>query len=216
MTSPETAAATQKGPSQKVRKALDMFEQGVALALYIWLVHRLWPNEFSATNWYPVLLLASEGIVIVLLLLRRHTDCISISIRDWFIAFAGTFLALMVNNGGEPISLLGGGLMMILGIIVHVTAKFNLWRSFGLVAANRGVKRGGLYKLVRHPMYMGYMLLHIGYLLFAPTLWNLGIYISVWIFLILRIFAEERILCENPEYREYAEKVRFRIIPGVF
>lgn len=57
----------------------------------------------------------------------------------------------------------------------HVGAKLCLWRSFGLVAAHRGLKAGGLYAVVRHPMYAGYVISHVGYLLVAPSWWNLAI-----------------------------------------
>ena len=197
-------------------RVLDTVEQVVATALYIWLVMRLLPTHATTADWIALLILFSEGIVIVLLLARRPTDMISTDYRDWAIAAGGTFLSLAVTRGGDPLAPAVGGLFLLAGIATHLTAKFSLRRSFGLVAAHRGLKVTGLYRFVRHPMYVGYMMTHVGFLLVAPTLWNLGVYLGVWALLIARIFAEERVLSQDPEYREFKARVRYRLVPGVF
>jgi protein-S-isoprenylcysteine O-methyltransferase Ste14 len=198
------------------RRLLDLAEQIAVLALYSWLVFRLWPSEFSPANWYPLLILLSEGLVVFLLVIRRPTERISTHWRDWALAAGGTFLVLLIDQGGPP--LLGplGVFLMLAGLMIHVGAKLSLLRSFGLVAANRGVKVGGLYRLVRHPMYAGYMLSHVGFLLVAPSLWNLAIYALGWAFLIARIYAEEKVLGADPAYQVFKERVRHRLVPGVF
>lgn len=198
------------------KRLLDLLEQVTVLALYSWLVLRLWPDEFSPSNWYPLLLLLSEGLVVFLLLIRRPTDRISTNGRDWAVAAGGTFLALLVGKGGAPLLGALGACFLLLGLSMHVGAKLSLRRSFGLVAANRGVRVGGLYRLVRHPMYAGYMLSHVGFLLVAPSPWNAAIYAAVWILLIARIHAEERVLSEDPEYQAFKSRVRYRLLPGIF
>jgi protein-S-isoprenylcysteine O-methyltransferase Ste14 len=202
--------------SKNRRRALDAFEQAVVLVLYIWLVWRLFPETLTLANWWPVLLLISEGLVVVLLLLRRQTDQISTDLRDWAVAFGGTFLVLLVGPSGESISVPAGAVLMVAGLAINVGAKLSLRRSFGLVAADRGVKQHGLYALVRHPMYAGYMLTHAGFLLLAPSLWNVAIYAVAWTLLVARIFAEERVLSANPLYRAYAASARYRLVPGLF
>ncbi len=198
------------------RRLLDLVEQVAVLALYTWLVIRLWPGEFSASNWYPVLLLLSEGLVVLLLLIRRPTDRISTKGLDWALAAGGTFVVLFVGQGGAPLHGPLGAVLMLLGLAIHVGAKLSLLRSFGVVAANRGVKANGPYRLVRHPMYAGYALTHIGFLLAGPTLWNLAIYATVLTIAVRRIVAEERVLREDAAYRDLAEKVRYRLLPLVF
>ncbi len=198
------------------RRLLDIGEQISALALYTWLVFRLWPASLSASNWYPLLILLSEGLVVFLLVIRRPTDRISTKSRDWLLAAMGTFVVLLIDQGGTPINGPLGAALMMFGLAIHVGAKLSLFRSFGLVAANRGVKVGGLYRLVRHPMYVGYILSHIGFLLVAPSYWNLGIYLVAWSLLIARIYAEESVLSEDPAYREFKDRVRYRLLPGVF
>lgn len=199
------------------RSRLDQFEQLFVLLLYGWLVLRVLPDAVASGGLLAIiLLLLSEGAVVILLLFRRPTADISVKIQDWIIAAAGTWLPLMVIKGGEPILGTLGPLLMALGLVTQVAAKLTLLRSFGLVAANRGVKSNGMYAFVRHPMYAGYILTHIGYLLASPSLWNVGVYVAVWAFLIARMVAEENILGADPEYREYTQRVRHRIVPGVF
>lgn len=198
------------------RRLLDLAEQIVVLALYSWLVFRLWPGEFSASNWYPLLILLSEGLVVVLLLIRRPTERISIKGRDWALAAGGTFVVLLVDQGGAPLMGPLGAFLMLAGLAIHVGAKLSLRRSFGLVAANRGVKVGGFYRIVRHPMYAGYMLSHVGFLLVAPSVWNLAVYAAAWAFLVARIYAEEQMLSEDPAYQAFKSRVRCRLLPGIF
>ena len=198
------------------RKNLDILEQVVLLTLYIWFVLRLWPDTFAEVTIPVSLLLVSESLIIVLLLIRRPTDNISTSFRDWFVAFSGSFLPLLVRKGEEPLVLYVAVGLMIFGMITHIGAKLSLFRSFGIVPANRGVKVKGLYAIVRHPMYAGYFYTHIGFLLSTPSLWNFVVYACTWGFMLPRIFAEEKILLQSPEYQEYVKRVRYRLIPGVF
>jgi len=198
------------------RRLLDLVEQVAVLALYTWLVIRLWPGEFSASNWYPVLLLLSEGLVVLLLLIRRPTDRISTRGLDWVLAAGGTFVVLLVGPGAAPLHGPLGAVLMLVGLAIHVGAKLSLFRSFGVVAANRGVKAGGLYRYVRHPMYAGYMLTHVGFLLVAPSRWNLAVHGAAWAVLVARIYAEEKVLSEDPAYQSLKARVRYRLLPGLF
>lgn len=196
---------------------MDIFEQVALLLLYVWFVVRLLSRTFEAgVSLDVLLLLVSEGVIVVLLLLRRPTENISTSFRDWFFACCGSFLPLLVEKGGAPLALHLGVWLMIIGVITHMGAKLSLLRSFGMVPANRGVKINGLYTIVRHPMYAGYFYTHIGFVLSSPSLWNLVLYACTWVCLLYRIFAEEKILRQSPAYQDYAQRVRYRLVPGVF
>lgn len=102
------------------------------------------------------------------------------------------------------------------GILAQVSAKLMLMRSFGLVAANRGIKIRGPYSYVRHSMYAGYMLTHVGFLLASPSLWNAAVYAAAWTLLVARMIAEERVLSDDPNYRNYARRVRHKVVPGIY
>lgn len=197
-------------------RLLDRLEQGATLALFVWLCLRLWPQNWASVQGLSALLLVSEGLVVALLLIRRPTENISRRPRDWAIAAGGTFLAMAVGPGGAPIAAAPGFMLILVGIVVQIAAKVHLGRSFGLVAANRGVKSHSVYGIVRHPMYAGYMIAHVGFLLLAPSWTNLAIYGAVWALLVARINAEEAMLSADDAYRQFQARVRFRLAPGVY
>lgn len=195
---------------------LDRLEQGAALVLYGFLVARVWPHDLSANNLAPALVLLSEGVIVFFLLIRRASSDISLRPQDWLAAIIGTIAPLLVAKTEEP-SFLGFGVaLMLAGMATQVSAKLSLRRSFGLVPANRGVKTGGAYRFARHPMYLGYMISHVGFLLLAPTFWNAAVYIVCWTCLLLRIEFEERLLSADPGYQAFKTKVRFRLLPGIY
>ena len=197
-------------------RVADRIEQSVVSVLWAWLVYRAWPPGFTAEYASSVVLLISEGVVLLFLLLRRPTERISLKPWDWLIAAAGSFVPLLVTTNAPAFAPKFGTPLMLAGLIIHIGAKLSLNVSFGLVAANRGVKRRGFYRLVRHPMYAGYILGHIGFLLVRPTWWNAGLYSTQLVLLLLRIRAEERVLLADPSYRTFAEQVRYRLLPGLY
>ena len=92
----------------------------------------------------------------------------------------------------------------------------DLGRSFGIVAAHRGIQTRGLYRYVRHPIYAAYLLAFGGFVLAHPSLFN-SMVLLVWAGIqIARIRAEERLLSTDPYYAAYAQRVRHRLIPGLW
>ena len=176
-------------------------------------IWRLWP----ALSFHPqiVLLLASELSAVFFLLIQRKGSWAT-SAYTTAIAFGGTAASLCVTPGG--ISLAPDYVtapLILVGTAIALAAKLSLRRSFGLVPANRGVKVSGAYRFVRHPMYTGYVLNHIGFLLLFFSAWNLAVYATCWILLYLRVIEEERFLLNDPQYVDYAKNVRSRVIPGL-
>ena len=97
-----------------------------------------------------------------------------------------------------------------------IAGKLSLGRSFGLMPANRGVVSSGLYRLVRHPIYLGYLITHSGFLAANPTVWNIVMLVGADIALMWRAVCEEQTLGKDAAYREYLQTVRWRVLPGVF
>jgi protein-S-isoprenylcysteine O-methyltransferase Ste14 len=161
-------------------------------------------------------LVMQEGLLVALFLSRRSTIAASSRPFDWFIGAAGTFLPLFLRTTPElgPLRPLGIPLQVI-GLWLALMATVGLGRSFGLIAGNRGVKTGGVYRLVRHPMYAAYYFGHVGYVLVYPSGRNLFIAAATMVALYVRAIVEERFLEMDPEYRAYRERVPWRFIPLV-
>jgi protein-S-isoprenylcysteine O-methyltransferase Ste14 len=194
------------------RRLLDLLEKSLALVFFVWLCVRFGAAlEAKPQNF---ILLISEGIIVAMLIFRRATDQISIRISDWVAGVAGTLLPMLISPAPGGTSM--GAALMVLGLILSVGAKLSLRRSFGVVAANRGIKRSGLYAAVRHPMYLGHVLTYAGAFGLNPSWGNAGI-LCVWaVFQIVRIHAEERILMQDPDYQAHAQIVRYRLVPFIY
>jgi hypothetical protein len=176
-----------------------------------------WNSFLRTGKWTSLFWMVSEGVIVVLLVFRRPSTHISRSPWDWFAGIAGSFLVLLVRPTGEAGGPDAAGFaLQLAGTGFQLYGKLALGRSFGIVAANRGVVSSGPYRLVRHPIYLGYLVTHAGFLLSNLSARNIAIYAVAYVFQIARIYAEERILSEDDRYREYLRCVRYRLIPGVF
>jgi len=75
----------------------------------------------------------------------------------------------------------------------------------------------GPYAVVRHPMYTGVLVMYGFTPLALGSYWALIASFFLVIIIILRLLSEEKFLSQSLEgYREYLQKVRYRIIPGIW
>ena len=166
-----------------------------------------------------VLLLAISECLPVLLVLIRRPGSVTREVYPFLLALIGTAGPLLVRpmqNHPDFVPIAVIAAIMTAGVFINISAKVALWRSFGLAPANRGVRAGGPYRFIRHPMYLGYFVTQAGFLLANPSIANLAIYPLAWTAQLLRIREEEKFLLEDGAYRELAQRVRFRLIPGVY
>jgi protein-S-isoprenylcysteine O-methyltransferase Ste14 len=104
----------------------------------------------------------------------------------------------------------------LLGSVLVLVATLRLGRSFAIIAANRGIQTGGLYRLVRHPIYAAYALIFSGFVLTHPSAAN-ALVLLVWLWAqTRRIQAEEQLLAQDHVYRAYHRRVRYRLLPKVW
>ncbi len=195
-------------------RLLDRAEQVLVLLLWSALVARV----LASSNGHAWMAAASEAAVLVLVLVRRPGQAISRRAGDWMMALAATIAPLLIMPGPDLLPRLVplAEVLVVTGNVLQLAAKCALRRSFGIAPAHRGLKTGGPYGLVRHPMYAGYLLVHIGILMLMPSLLNAAIYAIGWVAQLHRIAAEEALLREDEAYRAYCARVRWRLVPGVF
>jgi protein-S-isoprenylcysteine O-methyltransferase Ste14 len=72
----------------------------------------------------------------------------------------------------------------------------------------------GVYAIVRHPMYLGMVLMFAGAPLLLGSRFGVVIAVGITLLLAVRITREERLLTETFDgYEEYRRKVRYRLVP---
>ncbi len=75
----------------------------------------------------------------------------------------------------------------------------------------------GPYRIVRHPGYAGNILPLAGIVLALGSIWTLIPAMVALIITVIRTTLEDQTLQDElPGYREYAQRVRYRLIPGIF
>lgn len=211
-------------PRDEVRPArghalfLDLVERAFLTALYGWLSWRIVASCVASDAYANLILLPSEGLVVLFALIRRRTDNISRQPVEWLLAVAATCAPLLVDpvQGVPLIPPAAGVSLFLFGLATQTYAKLVLGRSFGMAPAHRGLRLSGPYRVVRHPMYAGYLLTHLGFLGLNPSWENLALYVLCYSAQLPRLLAEERLLSRDPAYRRYARVVRHRLIPGIF
>ena len=149
---------------------------------------------------------------------NRWWDGLGLESPEALLGWCGTLAPLFVRPADlvPPPYLWVGVAAQGIGNILAVMGICDLGRSFGIVAAHRGIKIGGLYRYLRHPIYAAYLLAFGGFVLAHPSVFN-SLVLLVWaIIQIARIHAEERMLGEDPTYCAYRRAVRYRLVPGLW
>jgi protein-S-isoprenylcysteine O-methyltransferase Ste14 len=137
----------------------------------------------------------------------------------WLIAIG---LDRRAHASGVPLVLQVVGLAMYL-----LSTAFIMWvfreNSFAapVVKVQTGrhhhVISSGPYAFVRHPMYSGIMLFFVGVPLLLGSWWGVAIAPVFAVLFAIRARIEERALIEGlPDYADYAARVRYRLVPGLW
>jgi len=137
----------------------------------------------------------------------------------WLVAIG---LDRRANASDVPLLLQALGLAMYLISIAFIMWVFRA-NSFAApvvkVQAERHhrVVSSGPYAFVRHPMYSGIMLFFVGVPLLLGSWWGVAIAPVFAILFAIRALIEERALVEGlPDYADYAARVRYRLVPGLW
>jgi protein-S-isoprenylcysteine O-methyltransferase Ste14 len=215
-------AASIPGPkaaaSRPSLESAEILSRVAIIVMFTVLAVRIGLDFVETRRLTGLLLLASEALVVVLTVFRRPTGIVDRSPRARVLTTVSMLGPFLISPAAR--AALAPELVTVLlsacGFCVVIGGKLSLGRSFGLMPANRGVVSAGLYRLVRHPIYMGYLITHVGFLLANATFTNVVIFLGADVLLMMRAVYEERVLARDPEYREYQQKVRWRVVPGLF
>lgn len=203
---------------QRRERLSDSVSRAVVGVLFVLLSMNLLADFMRTHHITGLFLLVSEALVVVLTIFRRRAQSVDRTMH----AAVVTTLSLIgppLLRAGDAAPLLSDQLTAIMstaGLGLVIAGKLVLGRSFGLVPANRGVVAQGPYVLMRHPIYTGYLLTHVGFLAAHPTVWNLTMILVADFALIVRALLEERVLNQDEQYRAYCQRVSWHLVPGVF
>jgi len=214
---PGTPPADHGKARQVLTDLLSVLSRVLPATYFAIICYGFWRNFLQTGKWTSLLWLVSEGMVVLLLVFRRESRRLSRNPWDWLVALGGTFTVLLVRPTTAAVAPESVGVaLQLAGVLFEMYGKVYLGRSFGIVAADRGIVVGGPYRIVRHPIYLGYLVTHVGFLLANWSSRNIAIYIIEYFFQVARVLSEERLLKEDDGYRAYFERVRYRLIPFLF
>jgi protein-S-isoprenylcysteine O-methyltransferase Ste14 len=165
---------------------------------------------------YQTFFLIYQVTALLLLAIRRSMIVSSSRISD----YVYTLVALVSPMFFHPVVAWSGSivsdLFVVVGAVLTVGAVLSLNNSFGIGPENRGIKTNGMYRIVRHPMYSGYLLTEAGFVLTNFSPFNLLVFAIASFFLVLRLQGEERLLKEDTAYQAYTQKTRWKLFPLLF
>jgi protein-S-isoprenylcysteine O-methyltransferase Ste14 len=102
---------------------------------------------------------------------------------------------------------------------VWATASNPFFSQIVRIQTERGhtVAAGGPYRFIRHPSYLGQIAVFLATPLVLGSWWAGLAGLAGGLLILLRTALEDRTLrAELPGYAEYAAKVRYRLIPGIW
>jgi protein-S-isoprenylcysteine O-methyltransferase Ste14 len=196
----------------------DIAARAAIVVLFSLMAARFGADFLKTGRVTGLLLLVSEMLVVVLTVMRRSAAAVDRSVRARVLT-AVSMLGPPLLQPAQVAAILPQSATVaasIVGLAVVIAGKMTLGRSFGLMPANRGVVSSGVYRFVRHPIYLGYLITHVAFLLATPSAWNIAALVAADAALLLRAVCEEQTLSRDSQYRAYQQAVRWRVCPGLF
>jgi protein-S-isoprenylcysteine O-methyltransferase Ste14 len=145
---------------------------------------------------------------------------ITASFVDIFVMMAFSAFDRRMGWSTVPVwvSLLGNVLVAAgLGIAMVVIAQNGYAASTVRVETGQQLVSSGVYSFIRHPMYVGNLAMMFAIPLALGSYWGLLFVIPSVAVIVFRILDEEKLLTEElAGYREYAQRVRYRLMPNVW
>ncbi|MBO0880236.1 MAG: isoprenylcysteine carboxylmethyltransferase family protein [Mycobacterium sp.] len=181
---------------------------------------------FALSTWIPGIYVLRTNPVALQQRMRAGPTAESrlvqkVVIVGWYLSLAATFVVSALDHRfgwsrvPTAIWLVGGVLVTVgLGAMMLVVIQNSYAAATVRVESGQKLVSTGLYGLMRHPMYAGNVIMMVGIPLALGSYWGLILVIPGLIVLALRILDEEKLLEEKLDgYREYTERVRYRLVP---
>lgn len=106
--------------------------------------------------------------------------------------------------------------VFLCGAALALLSFFYLGKSFSVLPALRGIVSRGPYRWVRHPAYVGELIMVAACVAAGPTPYSSSTLAAALPLVILRILAEEAVLGRDRSYGAYCRSVPYRLVPGLW
>jgi protein-S-isoprenylcysteine O-methyltransferase Ste14 len=118
-----------------------------------------------------------------------------------------------------PYTVAAGDILVMLGLlIIFLVFKENTFTSAVIeIATEQKVISTGPYAFVRHPMYIGALVMLLGVPLALGSWWGLLTIIPITLVIVWRLLDEEQFLTKKLSgYPAYRSQVRYRLVPFIW
>jgi protein-S-isoprenylcysteine O-methyltransferase Ste14 len=187
----------------------------LVIVLFLLLAAVSYRNFVASRSIQAFGVLAVNALFVGLFLSRRPAKSETPRLSLWLLSVTGTALPLLLRPSDIAGFIRVGSAIQFLGIVMVAAGLLSLRRSFAVVPGNRGIRQGGLYRIVRHPIYFSELVVLLGAVLVSPTVANWAVWLCECGVQFARACAEEDFLAADPVYRAYRERVPYRLLPGL-
>ena len=220
-----------------IKAFVGMLQLFIVLGLTIFLP--AWTFDYWQA-WIVVAVFFSCTLAVTLYLVKNDPKLLERRVSAGFVAekeksqkiiqafAAAAFIALFVVSALDhrfgwstvPPSLVAfGDVLIVIGFyLVFLVFKANSFASGTIeIGDEQRVVMTGPYALVRHPMYVGALVMLVGVPLALGSLWGLVAIVPMTVVLVARLLDEEKFLAKNlAGYCEYQSKVRYHLVPLIW
>ena len=189
---------------------------GAFISLW-WCVYQL-NIEPSQWNLQIVLFYIFQIQVALLFICRLNPVVKRADMTVWLICGASLIGVYLIDFSVKDIGIraIFGERLTYAGCMFSILAIAMLGKGFGVLPAFRCLASKGPYRIIRHPVYLGYAIMDFGILLSYPKIENFVVITCNAGIVIARIEMEERICASTEQYREYMAQVKYRLLPGIY
>jgi protein-S-isoprenylcysteine O-methyltransferase Ste14 len=203
-----------------------MWHRQMLVNIYIFLNIAAWVGWNTYKTWvqghmgYVEIAFALQNMIfLTLILIRRQHQGLDKSLFNQAVAAIAFFsgLAFMGQTSTEDhaAQMMSKGVTLLANIL-GILALVNLGRSFGVLIAFRRIQTRGIYSAIRHPMYLSDILFRVGFIMTHLNWLTSTLFVVSSACYVYRAILEEKFLAQQPEYRDYMNKVKYRFVPFVY
>ena len=198
------------------RRLADLLLFSVTSAALILLLLQV--HTFRIVDWIYVL---QHFIVLGIALIRPEPLALDCSLRSNLavgIAYLYPYAQVIcLSRWPGMVTWPEGGLVLLtFAGVFSVVCLLTIGKGFGIRPALRRLATRGPYRLVRHPLYLSYIIADVGYNLQLSNFASVLLILVAWASLVYRIISEERVLSQDSSWLDYVASVRHRLLVGLW